>query len=113
MVCIVIGARKFGVNPDNIATPIAASLGDLITLSILALVSSFFYKNRGEEGPWDRPPSKAEGNLGLPVFKRQPGVLAEGISVTKGAEVTWQVQLPRDMEQLQSAYVASQSSLHC
>ncbi|KAM6214831.1 solute carrier family 41 member 3 isoform 2-T2 [Rhynchocyon petersi] len=44
MVCIVIGARKLGVNPDNIATPIAASLGDLITLSILALVSSFFYK---------------------------------------------------------------------
>uniref|UniRef100_A0A8I3NEW4 Solute carrier family 41 member n=1 Tax=Canis lupus familiaris TaxID=9615 RepID=A0A8I3NEW4_CANLF len=46
MVCIVIGARKFGVNPDNIATPIAASLGDLITLSILAFVSSFFYKHR-------------------------------------------------------------------
>ncbi|XP_058144908.1 solute carrier family 41 member 3 isoform X2 [Dasypus novemcinctus] len=46
MVCIVIGARKLGVNPDNIATPIAASLGDLITLSILALVSSFFYKHK-------------------------------------------------------------------
>ncbi|XP_074196537.1 solute carrier family 41 member 3 isoform X4 [Rhinolophus sinicus] len=44
MVCIVIGARKLGVNPDNIATPIAASLGDLITLSILAFFSSFFYK---------------------------------------------------------------------
>ncbi|XP_037380221.1 solute carrier family 41 member 3 isoform X1 [Talpa occidentalis] len=44
MVCIVIGARKLGVNPDNIATPIAASLGDLVTLSILALVSSFFYR---------------------------------------------------------------------
>nr|KAF6472506.1 solute carrier family 41 member 3 [Molossus molossus] len=44
MVCIVIGARKLGVNPDNIATPIAASLGDLITLSILAFISSFFYK---------------------------------------------------------------------
>ncbi|XP_069353822.1 solute carrier family 41 member 3 isoform X5 [Eulemur rufifrons] len=43
MVCIVIGARKLGVNPDNIATPVAASLGDLITLSILALVSDFFY----------------------------------------------------------------------
>ncbi|XP_012513835.1 PREDICTED: solute carrier family 41 member 3 [Propithecus coquereli] len=43
MVCIVIGARKLGVNPDNIATPVAASLGDLITLSILALVSNFFY----------------------------------------------------------------------
>ncbi|XP_015844326.1 solute carrier family 41 member 3 isoform X3 [Peromyscus maniculatus bairdii] len=46
MICIVIGARKFGVNPDNIATPIAASLGDLITLSILALISSFFYRHR-------------------------------------------------------------------
>ncbi|XP_006911490.1 solute carrier family 41 member 3 isoform X9 [Pteropus alecto] len=46
MVCIVIGARKFGVNPDNIATPIAASLGDLITLSILAFMSSFFYKHK-------------------------------------------------------------------
>lgn len=47
MVCIVISARKLGVNPDNIATPIAASLGDLITLSILAFVSSFFYKYKG------------------------------------------------------------------
>ncbi|KAM5279909.1 solute carrier family 41 member 3 isoform 2-T2 [Ctenodactylus gundi] len=46
MVCIVVGARKLRVNPDNIATPIAASLGDLITLSILALVSSFFYRHR-------------------------------------------------------------------
>nr|XP_045726656.1 solute carrier family 41 member 3-like [Mirounga angustirostris] len=44
MVCIVIGARKLGLNPDNIATPIAASLGDLTTLSLLAFVSSFFYK---------------------------------------------------------------------
>lgn len=56
MVCVVIGARKLGVNPDNIATPIAASLGDLITLSILAFVSNFFYKYKGrgaskEEGP--------------------------------------------------------------
>uniref|UniRef100_A0A8C9AFT2 Solute carrier family 41 member n=1 Tax=Prolemur simus TaxID=1328070 RepID=A0A8C9AFT2_PROSS len=46
MVCIVMGARKLGVNPDNIATPVAASLGDLITLSILALVSDFFYGRR-------------------------------------------------------------------
>lgn len=49
MICIVIGARKLGVNPDNIATPIAASLGDLITLSILALVSSFFYRHKDNQ----------------------------------------------------------------
>lgn len=54
MVCIVIGARKFGVNPDNIATPIAASLGDLITLSILAFISSFFYKHKGRRCPRKR-----------------------------------------------------------
>ncbi|XP_078298789.1 solute carrier family 41 member 3 isoform X5 [Panthera onca] len=51
MVCIVIGAQKLGINPDNnIAMPIAASLGDLITLSILAFVSSFFYKHKGVGG---------------------------------------------------------------
>lgn len=64
MVCIVIGARKFGVNPDNIATPIAASLGDLITLSILAFVSSFFYKHRGKECPREEGPiGKAGSNV--------------------------------------------------
>ena len=51
MVCIVVGARKLGVNPDNIATPIAASLGDLITLSLLAVVSSFFYTQKSPDTP--------------------------------------------------------------
>ena len=31
------------VNPDNVATPIAASLGDLVTLAILAYTSSAIY----------------------------------------------------------------------
>ncbi|KAM6927870.1 solute carrier family 41 member 1-like [Xenentodon cancila] len=43
MVAVIIGSRKVGINPDNVATPIAASLGDLITLSLLAGVSSFFF----------------------------------------------------------------------
>lgn len=60
MVCIVIGARKLGVNPDNIATPIAASLGDLITLSILAFISSFFYKYKGRGSQGGGTASKAE-----------------------------------------------------
>ena len=29
-------SRKLNINPDNVATPIAASLGDLVTLAILA-----------------------------------------------------------------------------
>uniref|UniRef100_A0A673CRR0 Solute carrier family 41 member n=1 Tax=Sphaeramia orbicularis TaxID=375764 RepID=A0A673CRR0_9TELE len=36
MIGVIIGSRKVGINPDNVATPIAASLGDLITLSLLA-----------------------------------------------------------------------------
>ncbi|XP_077582042.1 solute carrier family 41 member 1-like [Stigmatopora nigra] len=42
MVAVIIGSRRVGVNPDNVATPIAASLGDIITLSLLAGVSRFF-----------------------------------------------------------------------
>ncbi|CAI5767407.1 solute carrier family 41 member 3 isoform X2 [Podarcis lilfordi] len=44
MIGVILGARKVGINPDNIATPLAASLGDLITLSLLAAISSTLYK---------------------------------------------------------------------
>ncbi|KAJ8377696.1 hypothetical protein AAFF_G00254770 [Aldrovandia affinis] len=44
MIGVIIGSRRVGINPDNVATPIAASLGDLITLSLLAGVSSGLYK---------------------------------------------------------------------
>uniref|UniRef100_A0A8D3DT97 Solute carrier family 41 member n=1 Tax=Scophthalmus maximus TaxID=52904 RepID=A0A8D3DT97_SCOMX len=43
MVAVIIGSRRVGINPDNVATPIAASLGDVTTLSVLAGVSSLFY----------------------------------------------------------------------
>ncbi|XP_054165098.1 solute carrier family 41 member 3-like [Oppia nitens] len=41
---IIIGARKININPDNIATPVAASMGDVCTISILAVISDFMYK---------------------------------------------------------------------
>ncbi|NXT99231.1 S41A2 protein, partial [Buphagus erythrorhynchus] len=37
------GACKTGIKPDNVATPIAASFGDLITLAILAWISQGLY----------------------------------------------------------------------
>uniref|UniRef100_A0A8C2H057 Solute carrier family 41 member n=1 Tax=Cyprinus carpio TaxID=7962 RepID=A0A8C2H057_CYPCA len=44
MVGVIVGSKKVGVNPDNIATPTAASLGDIITLGLLAVISQgFFY----------------------------------------------------------------------
>lgn len=77
MICIVIGARKFGVNPDNIATPIAASLGDLITLSILALMSSFFYSHKDT---WYLTPLVCVGFLALTplwifIAKQNPPIM--------------------------------------
>ncbi|XP_038552362.1 solute carrier family 41 member 1-like isoform X3 [Micropterus salmoides] len=54
MVAVIIGSRKVGINPDNVATPIAASLGDLITLSLLARVSSLFFCYRDM---WYLPPA--------------------------------------------------------
>ncbi|XP_031731789.1 solute carrier family 41 member 3-like [Anarrhichthys ocellatus] len=54
MVAVIIGSRKVGINPDNVATPIAASLGDLITLSLLAGVSSLFFCYRDT---WYLPPA--------------------------------------------------------
>ncbi|XP_072552507.1 solute carrier family 41 member 1 isoform X1 [Salminus brasiliensis] len=46
MIGVIIGSRRVGINPDNVATPIAASLGDLITLSLLAGISSTLYQYR-------------------------------------------------------------------
>ncbi|CAN7982295.1 unnamed protein product [Ixodes pacificus] len=47
MIGVVILSRKCHINPDNVATPIAASLGDLTTLALLALVASFLYTRLG------------------------------------------------------------------
>lgn len=38
MILIILLSRKCGLNPDNIATPIAAALGDLTTLTLLSYI---------------------------------------------------------------------------
>ncbi|XP_076155793.1 solute carrier family 41 member 2 [Alosa pseudoharengus] len=47
MVGVIVGSKKMGINPDNVATPIAASFGDLITLTILAFVGQGLYDCTG------------------------------------------------------------------
>ncbi|XP_046340070.2 solute carrier family 41 member 1-like [Haliotis rufescens] len=49
MVGVVLMSRKLRINPDNVATPIAASLGDLTTLSLLAGVSTLLYEAIGKQ----------------------------------------------------------------
>ncbi|KAJ1560722.1 hypothetical protein HK405_006178 [Cladochytrium tenue] len=49
MCAIVAACRGCGVDPDNIATPMAASLGDLITLLIVAVSSTLLGRFLDEE----------------------------------------------------------------
>ncbi|CAO4374679.1 unnamed protein product [Caenorhabditis nigoni] len=49
MVVVIVTSRKYNINPDNVATPIAASLGDLTTLSVLAFFGTVFLKAHNTE----------------------------------------------------------------
>ena len=48
MIVVVVLSRKCNINPDNVATPIAASLGDLTTLALLSAISHVFYRALGQ-----------------------------------------------------------------
>ncbi|XP_022610252.1 solute carrier family 41 member 2-like isoform X1 [Seriola dumerili] len=43
IVAVITGSKRMGINPDNVATPMAASFGDLITLALLACCGQWFY----------------------------------------------------------------------
>ena len=49
MVLVILLSRRFSINPDNVATPIAASLGDLTTLALLAWVASMLWSDLERE----------------------------------------------------------------
>ncbi|KAJ0174582.1 hypothetical protein K1T71_009690 [Dendrolimus kikuchii] len=47
MIGVIVVSKKMNINPDNIATPIAASLGDLTTLALLSWIASLLFKTIG------------------------------------------------------------------
>ncbi|KAJ1310528.1 hypothetical protein OPQ81_007258 [Rhizoctonia solani] len=47
MCSIVLLCRRFKLDPDNIAPPIASCLGDLVTLTLTALTSTLFFYTSG------------------------------------------------------------------
>ena len=47
MAAVVVLARALRCDPDNVATPIAASLGDVTTLGLLAWISDLLYGELG------------------------------------------------------------------
>jgi solute carrier family 41 len=44
---VIVASRHLHINPDNVATPIAASLGDIISLILLSAVSTSLYEAIG------------------------------------------------------------------
>lgn len=49
MIGVILLAKRFKCNPDNVATPIAASLGDVTTLGLLAWISDVLYNHMLEQ----------------------------------------------------------------
>lgn len=45
---VIVFSRHCKINPDNVATPIAASLGDITSLTLLSYVSTFLYDSIGK-----------------------------------------------------------------
>ena len=48
MVAVIVLSHTVKINPDNVATPIAASLGDLVTLGLLSVFANWLYDLSGE-----------------------------------------------------------------
>ncbi|CAK1546826.1 unnamed protein product [Leptosia nina] len=44
MVIVIFGSQKFKLNPDNVATPLAASIGDIVSNSVLALTAQYMFE---------------------------------------------------------------------
>ena len=68
MIFVILLSQKFSINPDNVATPIAASLGDLTTVSILAVLSSYFYSCAQNNQQWIIQLVIGSGLLLTPLF---------------------------------------------
>lgn len=55
MMFIIIKCNQYNINPDNVATPIAASLGDLTTLALLSWISNLLYIAKDSAYHWVIP----------------------------------------------------------
>ena len=67
MMFIIIYSEKHNINPDNVATPVAASLGDLCTVSLLAFIAQGLYDIRDTHF-WVLPCSVIMFLLSVPFF---------------------------------------------
>ena len=68
MIFIIIKCHENGINPDNVATPIAASLGDLTTLLLLAWISNLLFMAKDTSYHWCIPLALVVFILLIPVW---------------------------------------------
>ncbi|XP_045481929.1 solute carrier family 41 member 1-like isoform X2 [Harmonia axyridis] len=64
---VIVLSRYVHINPDNVATPIAASLGDITSLTLLSLVSTVLYDSIGTQD-WLAPVIIAGYILAIPMW---------------------------------------------
>ncbi|XP_011501957.1 PREDICTED: solute carrier family 41 member 1-like [Ceratosolen solmsi marchali] len=43
MIAVIMGAHYMKMNPDNLATPLAASIGDVVSISVLSTIASHLF----------------------------------------------------------------------
>ncbi|KAH0951141.1 hypothetical protein HN011_004812 [Eciton burchellii] len=49
MIAVILISYRFKMNPDNLATPLAASIGDVVSISILSIMASEFFSRINSE----------------------------------------------------------------
>lgn len=48
LIAVILLSQKYKVNPDNMATPLAASIGDVVSIAMLSFITSILFANLGE-----------------------------------------------------------------
>lgn len=53
MILVIVGSHKVNIDPDNVASPVAASLGDMTTAALLAVIAhSIFHYSQNQQMPY-------------------------------------------------------------
>lgn len=48
LVAVILLSQRYRLNPDNMATPLAASIGDVVSISLLSFIASLLFDHISE-----------------------------------------------------------------
>ncbi|KAG8746131.1 hypothetical protein FRC10_005997 [Ceratobasidium sp. 414] len=83
MCSVVVLCRRYKLDPDNIAPPLASCLGDLVTLTLTALTSTLFFYTSGRPQAAPTPPNHHNATSAT-LFPRLPEDLNTMATFTPG-----------------------------